>query len=254
MLNMKLVLFTAIALSAQEAPLAVDRGLPAGNWNNDAGITARSNVRWTLYSQGFVGDDFTIGQPGEKWTIDTLRVWAVPGAQGVDPASLGDVYQDIRLYIGSGDGDLTPVSTGRLSRGSNAVDGADIVITEAAPIYEDFGAQFKIYQIEFRNLNLTVNGGERQRFGAWGLGRSIGDKGEIYPWFTHGSNAVQSQARADGADGKLLLFEAAGRYAKEYNASGAAWNKDSDLNVQIFAVRNVDSAASKLGARNGPTR
>jgi hypothetical protein len=239
MKNMKLVLFTAIALTAQEAPLAVDRGLPAANWNNDAGITARSNVRWTLYSQGFVGDDFVIGQPGEKWTIDTLRVWAVPGARGIEPATLGDVYQDIRLYIGSGNDDLTPVSTGRLTRGSNAVEGADIVITEAAPTYEDFGAQFKIYQIEFRNLNLTVNGGERQRFGAWGLGRATGDKGEIYPWFTHGSNAVQSQVRADGADGKLLLFEAAGRYAKEYTASGAAWNKDSDLNVQVFASQRA---------------
>ena len=28
--------------------LVVDRGLPRANWNNDAGVTARSNVRWTL--------------------------------------------------------------------------------------------------------------------------------------------------------------------------------------------------------------
>jgi len=133
MMDMKLILFSAIVLSAQEAPIAVDRGLPAANWNNGSGVTARSNVRWTLYSQGFVGDDFTIGQRGEKWTIDTVRVWAVPGAHGVEPATLGDVYQDIRLYIGSGEENLTPVSTGRLLRGSNEVDGANIVIREAAP-------------------------------------------------------------------------------------------------------------------------
>ena len=223
--------------------LVVDRGLPRANWNNDAGAAARSNVRWTLYSQGFVGDDFVIGQAGERWVVNTLRVWAVPGAFDADPATLGDVYQDVRLYVGAAGEDLTPVSTGRMARGSNDVEGADIVISEAegAPLYENFGARFKVYQIEFRNLNLRVEGGVRYRFGAWGLGRSVGEKGEIYPWFTHGSNATQGEAPAEGADGKLLLFEAAGRYAKEYDATGAAWNKSSDLNVQIWARRAASS-------------
>jgi hypothetical protein len=231
------------AASGEDAALLVDRGLPRANWNNDAGATARSNVRWTLYSQGFVGDDFVIGQAGEKWVVDTLRVWAVPGAYGVDPAALGDVYQDVRLYVGGPDEDLTPVVSGRLTRGSNEVDGADVVITEAAdaPLYENFGAHLKIYQIEFRNLKLKVDGGVRYRFGAWGMGRARGEKDEIYPWFTHGSNAAQGEAPADGADGKLLLFEAAGRYAKEYDATGAAWNKSSDLNVQIFGRRAASS-------------
>lgn len=226
----------ASASFAQDT-LVVDRGLPRANWNNDAGVTARANVRWTLYSQGFVGDDFVVGKAGERWVVNTLRVWAVPGAFGEDPAALGDVYQDVRLYVGAEGEDLTPVVSGRLARGSNEVDGADIVISEAAdvPRYENFGAELKIYQVEFRNLNLRVEGGKRYRFGAWGLGRATGEKGEVYPWFTHGSNAAQGEAPADGADGRLLLFEAAGRYAKEYDATGAAWNKSSDLNVQIWA-------------------
>lgn len=216
--------------------LVVDRGLPKANWNNDAGVAARSNVRWTLYSQGFVGDDFVVGQPGEKWVVDTIKVWAVPGAFESDPAFLGDVYQDVRLYVGGPGGDLTPVSTGRLERGSNEVEGGSISIRPAAevPAYENFGSAFQIYEIEFKGLQLKVDGGVRYRFGAWGLGRET-EKGEVYPWFTHGSNAAQSEAVADGADGKLLLFEAAGRYAKEYDATGAAWNKSSDLNVQVFA-------------------
>lgn len=227
--------------------LVVDRGLPKTNWNNDAGETARANVRWTLYSQGFVGDDFVIGQAGERYVVNTLRVWAVPGAFDTDPATLGDVYQDIRLYVGAPGEDLTPVASGRLERSSNEVSGADIVITEAegVPMYENFGKQFKIYQVEFRNLNLRVQGGVRYRFGAWGMGRNIGEKGEIYPWFTHGSNAAQGATQADGADGKLLLFEAAGRYAKEYDAAGAAWNKSSDLNVQIWATRADVSSRSR---------
>jgi len=233
-------LFAASAFAQEDGKLVVDRGLPRANWNNSAGMTARSNVRWTLYSQGFVGDDFVIGQPGETWVVNTLRVWAVPGAFGSDPANLGDVYQDLRLYVGGPGEDLTPVASGRLSRGSNAVEGADVVVTEAAdaPLYENFGQDFKIYQIEFRNLNLRVEGGQVYRFGAWGMGRNVGEKGEIYPWFTHGSNAAQGDAPADGADGKLLLFEAAGRYAKEYDATGAAWNKSSDLNVQIWAKKS----------------
>lgn len=230
-------LFAASAFAQEDGTLVVDRGLPRANWNNSAGATARANVRWTLYSDGFAGDDFVIGKPGEKWVVNTLRVWAVPGAFGSDPAFLGDVYQDLRLYVGGPGEDLTPVASGRFARGSNAVDGADVVITEATdvPLYENFGMDLKIYQIEFRNLNLRVEGGQTYRFGAWGMGRNVGEKGEIYPWFTHGSNATQGEAPADGADGKLLLFESAGRYAKEYDATGAAWNKSSDLNVQIWA-------------------
>jgi hypothetical protein len=240
-------LFAAAAFAQEDGLLVVDRGLPRANWNNDSGATARSNVRWTLYNRGFVGDDFVVGKPGERWVIQTLRVWAVPGAMEQEPAFLGDVYQDVRLYVGGPEEDLTPVASGRLAKGSNTVDGSGVEITEApdAPLYENFGSQFKIYQVEFRNLNLQVEGGVRYRFGAWGMGRAMGEKGDIYPWFTHGSNSVQGEAPADGADGRLLLFESAGRYAKEYDAAGAAWNKSSDLNVQIWAKRATSTSRNR---------
>ena len=94
------LLCVSAAFSQEEGSLLVDRGLPRANWNDASGVAARSNVRWTLYSQGFVGDDFTIGQPGERFVVNTLRMWAVPGAYQADPNTLGDVYQDIRLYLG----------------------------------------------------------------------------------------------------------------------------------------------------------
>ena len=81
---------TLAAVAADPAALVVDRGLPQANWNNAAGVAERSNVRWTLYEQGFVADEFRLGEPGEKWVVDRIRVWAVPGAKGVDPAALGD--------------------------------------------------------------------------------------------------------------------------------------------------------------------
>src|SRR5260221_10084473 len=68
------LLCVSAAFSQEEGSLLVDRGLPRANWNDASGVAARSNVRWTLYSQGFVGDDFTIGQPGERFVVNTLRI------------------------------------------------------------------------------------------------------------------------------------------------------------------------------------
>jgi hypothetical protein len=241
-----------VALAAaygQDGMLVVDRGLPKSNWNDAAGVASRANVRWTLYDQGFVGDDFVIGQAGERWIVHTIRVWTVPGSNVLDPAALGDVYQDIRLYVGADGEDLTPIASGRLSRGSNQVEGADVVIGEArdAPLYENFGSHLKIYQVEFRNLNLRVEGGQRYRFGAWALGRAVDEKGKRYPWFTHASNASLGAAPADGSDGKMLLLEAAGQYAREYDANGDTWNKSSDLNVQIYAQRDLSGDVAMTG-------
>ena len=40
--------------------LVVDRGLPQANLNSTSG-DYRSNIRWSLYESGFLGDDFTVG-------------------------------------------------------------------------------------------------------------------------------------------------------------------------------------------------
>src|SRR5260221_13676834 len=150
------LLCVSAAFSQEEGSLLVDRGLPRANWNDASGVAARSNVRWTLYSQGFVGDDFTIGQPGERFVVNTLRMWAVPGAYQADPNTMGDVYQDIRLYLGVEGENLSPVATGRFSKGSNAVEGAAIVIAAAqdVPLNQNSGTPSKIYQVESFNLNL----------------------------------------------------------------------------------------------------
>ena len=111
---------TLAAFSADPSALVVDRGLPQANWNNAAGVAERSNVRWTLYEQGFVADEFRLGEPGEKWVVDKIRVWAVPGAKGVDPAALGDFYSKVQLFVGPAEGDLKAVASADLAPGSNA--------------------------------------------------------------------------------------------------------------------------------------
>lgn len=223
---------------ADDAPqLVFDRGLPTANLNNAGGDSNRSNVRWSLYAQGFVGDDFSIGQPGEKWVIDRIRTWAVPGIAGEDPTALGSYYQDVRLYFGTEDGGISPVRAGRLDADSNISDNAGISIREAdAARYDEFGAMMRVYEIEFKDLKTSVEGGKKYRFGAWGLGRDIpGKEGKAYSWFTHASNALRSETRQDGADGRMLLFEPSGNFASDWDSNSKAWNKSSDVNVQVFA-------------------
>jgi hypothetical protein len=226
---------------AADSVLAVDRGLPQNNLNNASG-SARSNVRWGGDNAGFVGDDFTIGATGERWVIDSIRTWAVPGYADTLAARLSDFYQDVRLYLGTASSDVTPVETAQLAEGSDEISNSNIRISDAtnngALLYDDFGTPLHIWQIDFTNLNIAVRGGTRTRFGVWGMGRPIaGQDGKTHMWFNHGSNAALSGARQDGADGVMLVFDGAGRADGTLRAEDKDWDKPSDINVQVFAHR-----------------
>jgi hypothetical protein len=234
-------LAVASAAGAADSILVVDRGLPSGNLNNVSGA-ARSNVRWASGDSGFLGDHFILGASGEKWVIDSIRTWAVPGRQEGDPDHLGDFYQDVRLYFGASGGNVTPVTSALLSPGNDESSNPRVRITEAtragAQLYDDFGKFLRVWQVEFTGLNLSVDGGLNYSFGVWGMGREIpGSGGEGYMWFNHASNAPLSAARQDGADGVMLLFDGSGKAAGEFTAQGSGWDKNSDINVQVFAHR-----------------
>jgi hypothetical protein len=228
-----------------QSELVVDRGLPAKNLNNESGAEARSNIRWSWYETGFVGDDISIGNAGESWVIDSVKVWTVPGGKTTgDPDFLGDLYRDVRLYFGSGEEGVSPVVTGRLERGSNQPASPQIAIREARQssgeyvYYEDFGATVRVWEIEFSGLNLDVAGGSSYVFGAFGLGRPVpGDGEHLYPWFNHASNSSLGAANAQGSDGELRLFKGSGQSAELFVSQGKGWNKNSDINVQVFAHR-----------------
>jgi len=227
---------------AADSILVVDRGLPSSaNLNNVSGA-ARSNVRWASGDSGFLGDHFTLGAPGEKWVIDSIRTWAVPGLEEVDPDHLGDFYEDVRLYFGVSSRGLTPVASTLLSPGNDESSNPNVRITEAsragATLYDNFGKFLRVWQVDFSGLNLSVDGGVNYSFGVWGMGREIpGGNGKGYMWFNHASNAPLSAARQDGADGVMLLFDASGRAAGEFTGQGNGWDKSSDINVQVFAHR-----------------
>ena len=223
---------------AADSVLVVDRGLPQINLNNDSG-TVRSNVRWSWQDYGFLGDDFTIGEPGERWVIDSIRTWAVPGGAEANGQHLGDYFQDVRLHFGMSD--VTPVATAQLSMGSDATSNPDVRVADAsaagALLYDDFGARLRVWQIDFGNLNLAVDGGTKCRFGVWGMGRPTPGSDKAFTWYNHASNAAFSGNRQEGADGVMLLFDAAGRSEGTFNGQGNGWDKPSDINVQVFAHR-----------------
>lgn len=225
---------------AASPALVVDRGLPQANLNNSTGY--RSNIRWSLYDSGFLGDDFTVGAAGESWVIDSIRVWTVPGVNGRDPDFLGDTYQDVRLYFGDTKGGLTPVMSGLLKVGSSEPSNSSIRISDATAagghFYEDFGANMRVWQIDFTQLNLAVEGGAKYRFGAFGLGRPSGRAADkTNAWFNVATNAELAGAKQDGADGEMLLFTSGGKFKSAFDGKGAGWDKSSDINVQVFAHR-----------------
>jgi hypothetical protein len=232
---------------AADSVLVVDRGLPQSNLNNVSGA-ARSNVRWASGDTGFVGDHFTIGARGEKWIIDAIRTWAVPG-DVADPDHLGDFYEDVRLYFGQSGSDVTPAASATLSSGTDETSSPNIQIADATksgtPLYDDFGKFLRVWQIDFTHLNLAVDGGAAYDFGIWGMGRETGKNGKTNVWFNHASNGPLSGAREDGADGIMLMFDGSGKAAGEFTSQGNGWDKNSNINVQVFAhrVSGVELAA-----------
>jgi len=241
LLSIALVLGCGAAFG--ESQLVVDRGLPMKNLNDGPANVARSNVRWSWYETGLVGDDVAVGSTGERWVIDRVKVWSVPGGKAIgDPNFLGDLYKDVRLYFGGSEG-LTPVAVGELARGSNQPANSHIAIREARnsdgeyAYYEDFGTTVRVWEIEFNDLNIEVAGGASYTFGAFGLGRPEPDGKNLYPWYNHASNASLGAVPAQGADDQVRLVKASGQSADTFVSDGKGWNKNCDINVQVFAHR-----------------
>jgi hypothetical protein len=233
--------------------LVVDRGLPQQNLNNASGAV-RSNVRWGWHQQGFLGDQLTIGAPGERWVIDSIRTWTVPGFGAHRPQVLGEAYEDVRLYFGRADRNLTPVAAGEFIENTGENVNPDIRISEAtmngAIAYDDQGTSLRIWQVEFQNLKLPVEGGKRYSFGVWGVGREVpGESGKRYTWYNHASNAALSGNAQDGADGAMSLFDGAGRLDQQFHAKGNGWDKDADINVQVFAHRVTGAEPGRRATR-----
>ncbi len=228
---------------AVKAAVLVDRGLPSTNLNNAAGPN-RSNIRWATDAQnaGLFGDDFTIGNAGENFQVDTITTWVAPGLSIGDPVELGDFFSEVTLLGAPGSGsNIAPISTGTLSVGSSATSNSNISISQVTYSdgsgYDNFGTEVNLWQVDFNNLGLNIAGGEAYSFGVRGVGRQIGASTLFYPWFNHGSNAALSGVPQDAADNLLSEYDASGNFVRTFDSTGDGWDKPSDLNIRVSGKR-----------------
>ncbi|NEO44154.1 MAG: hypothetical protein F6K55_08460 [Moorea sp. SIO4A3] len=239
--------------SNAHAEMLFDRGLPTENLNTISPAN-RSNVRWATdaQNQGFFGDDFTIGNVGDTFVINTIRTWMVPGLSIGDPDNeedwdvaepdnLGDWFESFTLLTGlAAENDISPFASATLDFNSNFTSNPDVTITQvpypdaAESIYDNFGDFVNIWQVDFNNLNWTIEGGTTYNFRVRGVGREIPDFGIFYPSYNHASNAALSGSPQDGADNRFLQFDASGNFVDIVDTNGNGWGKSSDINVQIF--------------------
>lgn len=233
-----MLLFALPAMATGQ--MVIDRGLPNTNLNNSAGAD-RSNVSWSNGNDYVSGDDFTIGTAGQKWIVTGIRTWTP--AMSV----LGDEYSDMSLYFGNGS--IHKIKYGTLSRGSSINNNTDIVYSTASylsspPVsyYEGGrGKQYTIWQTDFNNLHLVVNGGKKYYFAVDATPTDSNDY-----WFNHASNKDRSGSQQQGSDNRWLAWDknnldttpfVCDSMGEMRNICDGGWDKSSDINVQVFAVQ-----------------
>ena len=106
-------------------------------------------------------------------------------------------------------------------------DNASIRLTRTAIPYDEFGGEYRVWEVEFADLHIEVRGGEAQRFGVWGLGRERpGTEGKTYSWFNLASNAALSDTAAAGSENLLLMFDPAAAEFKLISRQKSAFDDD----------------------------
>ena len=215
------------------ADLLVDRGLPTANLNNDAGAN-RANVSWafteyTSPAYWVVGDTFQ-NTSSQAWSINQITLWTVGETDtarlwgGVDGSSIGIVGSSYSI-------------TGATYAGGSTYQGSS-------------GSYINMYQLNFA-VNITLAPGQVYDFFLDGTGS--GD-GTTVP-FVHASNAALSGSPQAGSD-DLMLYAEVVNGSVDSGSIGtwspldppAAWDKTSDVNVQVFGTPVPEPTTMLAGA------
>ncbi|NET37680.1 MAG: hypothetical protein F6K19_37625 [Cyanothece sp. SIO1E1] len=247
--SITIILAMACNQPIQAKELLFDRGLPSQNLNAYEGrfpATRRSNLRWGGGSDDghFSGDNFIIGNPGERYFINHIRTWVALGYREdgpQEPADVGDWFSQLRLLGGAAsDEKLSVLASGNLELNNSRTDNVDVFLSrvtypnERGDIYENFGPRISLWQIDFYNLNWVVDGGKRYDFSVQGVGRQYLDTDYAHVWYNHASNAEFSGTPQEAADGLILIFTQDGEFLDWQDTSKETWDKSADLNIQIF--------------------
>jgi hypothetical protein len=173
------------------------------NLNNAAGDN-RSNNR--LYQDlgtaipgayNIPGDDFSIGQAGQTYHIDTVRIWATEALPltifPVGPIQPSSSIGNLQMWMGPANGPITSLNS--------------VSSTYAwTPVKYSNGAYYQTVEGGWRQLvqvdvavNLDVEGGKKYWFFLDGILYSWINK-HYYTTNLHASNAALSNATEEGAD------------------------------------------------------
>jgi hypothetical protein len=244
--NTAILALTTVGLTSAYSlfaiPLLIDRGLPTANLNNYAGAN-RANIAWTasVYTPNdyvVAGDSFQ-NTSASTWSIDTIRLW------GAGPLATVAVWGGI---AGSG---VYGSTAGTISAATYAVNDASgrntfqIAGSVTAP-YRD------LWQLDFA-VNATLAPGQTYDFFLDGTGNTeLGSDGNplVVP-YAHASNAALSGSTQQGADDLMLYATVQNGILGSINSwssQDAAWDKPSDVNVQVFGtVPDGGTTATLLG-------
>ncbi|MGD0382944.1 MAG: PEP-CTERM sorting domain-containing protein [Thermoguttaceae bacterium] len=245
-ISLKMIILFSVAAMMLAAGVAladtlVDRGLPTANLNNAAGAN-RSNVSCAEPTSNiFDGDTFTV-QGTQTWKVDTISLWVVGedannNSNLTDDAYLGDTYNNLSLYVGTG-GNLTRVSLASFMSGTDTTSNPNVVGTRVqynngAGTELDYqgssGHYWTIVQLDFNNLNLYFAPGTTVQFGMYAAGGDL--------TYTHASDAALSGSTQDQADGlfsRFVLDSPTAAHFLDAQNGQALWGKPTDINVQVL--------------------
>jgi hypothetical protein len=242
--NTAILALTTVGLTSAYSlfaiPLLIDRGLPTANLNNYAGAN-RANIAWTadVYTPNayvLVGDSFQ-NTSASMWSIDTIRLWSTSPLNTV--ALRGGI-------AGSG---VYGSTAGSISAATYAVnDGNGHNTFQGA----SSGSYYNLWQLDFA-VNATLAPGQTYDFFLDGTGNTdLGSDGKplVVP-YVHASNAALSGSTQQGADGLMLSATVQNGVLgsiTSWSSQGTAWDKASDVNVQVFgAVPDGGTTATLLG-------
>ena len=229
------------------AELLLDRGLPADHINDPSG-EMRANIRWAggFDNRNFYGDDFVIGEVGDRYVINHVRTWAVLGYRDERPAKpdeLGDWFSQVRLLGGIPTDEFLPVLvSGSLALNDSMTDNPNVVISRVTypdaegSSYNNFGPRTTLWQIDFYNLNWVIEGGRRYNFVVQGTGRQVEGEEYFHAWYNHATSAQFDSVPQQGADDLMLVFSGEGEFVRIAEAE-EHWDKPSDINIQVFGER-----------------
>jgi len=210
-----ILLMIGFGVRATQADLLVDRGLPTTYLNDPNGNASNTSLAET--EPTIVGDTFSIGNAGQNFYLDSIRVWVVGDAPAATTLYGG--------YVSNGSAGLSQISTTILS---------DTVVTYAGgAVYYD-GA-YPIHQVDFQ-VDAFVNGGQGFYFFVDGNDPSDSP-------YLHASNAFLSGSNQDGADNLFWIYNTSTGSLMSESAAFGYWDKPADIDVQVFGTQVPEPSA-----------